>query len=144
FGGMDTEISPPDCPNGISPLCSDMEFTPGSVISRRALRRLYSARPSTTVTSLGQFEQPNGDKINLVMYSVPSLYITRLILSPFGCSNWPRDVTVVEGRAEYRRRSARREITDPGVNSMSLHSGEIPFGQSGGEISVSIPPNRSN
>lgn len=69
FGGLVTEIAPPDCPEGISPACQDVEFTPGSVTSRRALRRLYPARPNTTVTYCKTYLQPNGEPLNLILYS---------------------------------------------------------------------------
>lgn len=69
FGGLDTEIAPPDCPEGISPALQDMEFTPGDASSRRALRRLYPPRANTTVTYCKTFLQPNGNPLNLILYS---------------------------------------------------------------------------
>src|SRR6185437_5896342 len=80
--GLHTEIAAPDCPNGISPLCGDVEFAPGAVRSRRALRRLYAPRAATNVMSVGTFRQPNGNPLNLSLYSDGKLYQEDVAAAP--------------------------------------------------------------
>ena len=41
FGGKVSEMAPIDLPEGVTPDCSDVEFVPGSVFSRRALQKVF-------------------------------------------------------------------------------------------------------
>jgi hypothetical protein len=51
FSGWNTELSPPDQPEGASPANNDVVFTPGSVATRPGVNRVFAA----PVSSLGPF-----------------------------------------------------------------------------------------
>ena len=69
FSGWDTELSPPDIPEGASPQNNDVVFTPGSVATRPGLNRVFVA----PVSALGPFSyeksfvSPAGTIYNLYM-----------------------------------------------------------------------------
>lgn len=74
FGGRVTEISPTDCPEGVSPSEQDNVFIPGSVLSRPALKTvLLAAFYATTFTYQKSFVTPTGQIINLYYASNGSL-----------------------------------------------------------------------
>lgn len=53
FSGLNTELSPSDLPEGVSPSNQDVAFLPGSVFTRPAAKRLFSS-----VVPLGGFTLP--------------------------------------------------------------------------------------
>lgn len=69
FSGWNTELSPPDQPEGASPANNDVVFTPGAVATRPGLNRVFSA----PLDSLGpwsyqkSFVLPTGDIKNLYL-----------------------------------------------------------------------------
>src|SRR5579872_3107290 len=69
FGGQNLELSPPDCPDGVSPENQDMVFVPGSTQSRPCLRKiLTNAIPGgPTIQSLKTYQDPAGNIFNLVL-----------------------------------------------------------------------------
>jgi hypothetical protein len=73
FGGTDTEISPPDVPEGLSPDNQDMIFTPGYSGSRPGMKRLYntpfSGGTGIQVMYEKTFVQPNDDPLTLILTS---------------------------------------------------------------------------
>src|SRR6185312_66640 len=82
FGGMDSEIAPPDCPAGVSPLNQDMAFLPGNCFSREALRRRYTGHAGKTVTYCKTYLQPNGKSLNLILFSDGTLWAEDVAASP--------------------------------------------------------------
>ncbi len=69
FGSLDTELSPPDIPEGASPANNDVVFLPGSVSTRPGLNRVFA----TPIDALGpisyqkSFVTPSGDIKNLYL-----------------------------------------------------------------------------
>ena len=49
FGSWNTELSPPDIPEGGSPANNDVVYTPGAVATRPGVNRIFS----TPISSLG-------------------------------------------------------------------------------------------
>lgn len=70
FGGRVTEMSPADCPEGVSPDEQDNVFIPGSVLTRPALKRvLLAAYGTNTWTYQKSYVTPTGQIINLYVAS---------------------------------------------------------------------------
>lgn len=71
FSGWNTELSPPDQPEGASPSNNDVIFTPGSVQTRPGVNRLFSVPLSAIgpTTYEKSFVLPNGN--------IKNLYLTR-------------------------------------------------------------------
>ena len=72
FGSLDTELSPPDIPEGASPANNDVVFLPGSVSTRPGLNRVFA----TPIDSIGptsyqkSFVTPSGDIKNLYLTQI--------------------------------------------------------------------------
>lgn len=83
FGGLDTELSPPDLPEGISPDCEDVIFLPGSVSSRPGLHKAYPAiSGNPTLTYLKTYLQPNGSPLNLFLDSAGTFWKEDVTANP--------------------------------------------------------------
>lgn len=94
FGGLCSEMAPPDLPEGVSPDCSDVIFAPGQVSSRSGLSKVWrfpsavpfpSGGPSglvPTVTYAKSFISPSGDIANLYLDSNGALWIEDVSNSP--------------------------------------------------------------
>ena len=68
FGGTDSELSPSDCPEGVSPDNQDVIFLPGSVISRPGLHRLFAAPPSAaSIVYQKTYIQPNDNPLTMFL-----------------------------------------------------------------------------
>jgi hypothetical protein len=71
FLGLNTEVAPPDLPEGVSPDNADVAFVPGNVFSRPAMQKLFgqpfTGSPSMTYTR--SYLQPNQDPLNLYLTS---------------------------------------------------------------------------
>lgn len=80
FGGLVTEMSPTDLPEGISPDCQDIVFFPGSFSSRPAARGWLQGllTAGTTVTYEKTFVTPSGASKNLFLLSNGQLYVQDL------------------------------------------------------------------
>lgn len=77
FGGLVTEMSPSDLPEGISPDCQDIVFFPGGISSRPAAQKWLSGllTAGTTVTYQKTFVTPWGATKNLFLLSNGQLYV---------------------------------------------------------------------
>ena len=95
FGSLDTELSPPDIPEGASPANNDVVYLPGSVSTRPGLNRVFSS----PIDSLGpvsyqkSFVTPTGD--------IKNLYLTQQ-----DGKLWVEDVTNSPGVATVLYQSA--------------------------------------
>lgn len=68
FGGLSTELSPTDLPEGGSPDCSDVAFQPGSVLTRPGLSRVYATPPtSAAIVFHKTFTRLDGTVFNVLM-----------------------------------------------------------------------------
>src|SRR6185369_15728034 len=75
FGGMNTELTPSDLPEGGSPASQDVEFLPGSVHTRRGLHSvLATPTGSNSIVYLKTYIQPNGVPVNLFLDSAGNLW----------------------------------------------------------------------
>lgn len=68
FGGLSTELSPTDLPEGGCPDNQDCAFVPGSVLTRPGLARVYTNIPTTSkIVYQSTFEAKNGNTFNVLM-----------------------------------------------------------------------------
>lgn len=76
FSGINTETTPPDIPQGVSPDCEDVSFLPGSVSSRPCLHKFFAtAVPSSvTVTYQKTYVQRDGTILTLFLTSDGKLW----------------------------------------------------------------------
>lgn len=84
FLGLNTEVAPPDLPEGVSPACQDVAFVPGSVFSRPCLRKVFPAAfpGNPTVVYEKTFVQPDADPLNLYLTSDGNLSYEEILHSP--------------------------------------------------------------
>jgi len=70
FRGLDTELSAPTIPEGLSPDCQDVAFMPGDVFTRPGLQKLFAAAfgPIGGIYSKS-FVQPGNDTLNFYLTS---------------------------------------------------------------------------
>ncbi|MGA2443279.1 MAG: hypothetical protein ABSH08_20195, partial [Tepidisphaeraceae bacterium] len=72
FSGLDNELAPTDCPEGVSPDNQDVIYLPGSVISRPCTHRIFGTpfpgNPKTLYEKT--YRQPNGNPLNLYLDSL--------------------------------------------------------------------------
>lgn len=69
FGGLNTEMSPSDLPEGLSPDCQDVVYVPGSAASRPAVEKLYPQIGDATISYIKTYVQPNGIPLTLILDS---------------------------------------------------------------------------
>jgi len=83
FAGLNTELSPSDIPEGVSPDNSDVVFVPGSVKTRPAAQRLLN-NPigSNSIVYHKTYLQPNGFPLTMLLASDGTLYKEDVINSP--------------------------------------------------------------
>src|SRR5580658_1559343 len=83
FGGRVTEMSPSDCPEGVSPDEQDNTFIPGSVLTRPPLKKiLLNAYGTNTWTYQKSYVTPTGQIFNLYLASNGDLLSEDPINSP--------------------------------------------------------------
>ena len=83
FGGLSTELSPTDLPEGGSPDCQDVAFLPGSVQTRPALSRLYNSEPeSVPVYHQNTFTSKKGTVFNVKLYASGNIYSENFTNNP--------------------------------------------------------------
>jgi hypothetical protein len=84
FLGLNTDLPPDDVPEGVSPDCQDVAFTPGSVQTRPALQKRYSAAIAGGVTVMyhKRYVMPNGTVLNLVLDSAGNFWKEDVAASP--------------------------------------------------------------
>src|SRR5271167_2348211 len=76
FAGLNTELSPSDIPEGVSPANNDVVFVPGSVRTRPAAQRLLTyPLGDTSIVYHKTYIQPNGDPLTLFLASDGGLYV---------------------------------------------------------------------
>src|ERR1700733_10572051 len=88
FSGWNTELSPPDQPEGGSPATNDVAFTPGAVSTRPGMNRIFQ----TAVDALGPFSYEKS-------YVLPSGDIHNLYFTMVDGILWVEDVTNTPGIA---------------------------------------------
>jgi len=75
FGGLVTDVAPPDLPAGASPDCADIAFLPGAVKTRPGLLSVFSAiSGNPTINYLKTYIQPNLAETLLALDSSGSLW----------------------------------------------------------------------
>lgn len=84
LGGLVSEMSPADLPEGVSPACNDVVFAPGSVASRPALQKVFSSPFShnVTITYGKTYLTPAGGIENLYLDSLGNLWFEDVVNSP--------------------------------------------------------------
>lgn len=84
FGGLVTEMSPINLPEGVSPDCPECAFSPGSVFTRAAFQKVFNPplAPGTTIPYGKSFVAPNGVIYNFYLASNGVLYLENLTASP--------------------------------------------------------------
>ena len=84
FGGLVTEMTAPDLPEGVSPDCQDVVFVPGSVASRPALNKVFATPfPGTPgVTYAKSYVTPAGGIFNLYLDSNGALWQEDVVATP--------------------------------------------------------------
>lgn len=77
FGGLVTEMSPSDLPEGISPDCQDIVFLPGGIQSRPGARGWLDGLlvAGRTITYQKTFTTPAGRELNLILVSNGTFYV---------------------------------------------------------------------
>ena len=88
FGSWNTELSPPDIPEGGSPANNDVVYTPGAVATRPGVNRIFAA----AVSSLGPFSYEKS-------FVTTSGVIKNLYLTKGDGKLWVEDVTNAPGTA---------------------------------------------
>lgn len=74
FGGLVTDQSPPDTPEGVSPDCQDVEFLPGLVKQRPCLRKIFTLAFPDNPVYQKTFVQPDENPLNLFIDAANDLY----------------------------------------------------------------------
>ncbi len=82
FGGYDSELAPPDVPEGVSPGNGDVAYLPGSVFTRPGTHKIYSSFGAEAVVYVKKYVQPNGAPLNLLFTSPGNLYKEDPVNSP--------------------------------------------------------------
>lgn len=59
YGGLVTEMAPPNVPEGVSPDCQDVVFAPGEVGSRPATKKVFAAPFASPTVSAKSFVNPD-------------------------------------------------------------------------------------
>src|ERR1700744_1712780 len=76
FGGLVTLESADSLPAGVSPDCSDVSFTPGSVTSRPGLQKQFATPLGTVAITYGKtYIDPTGIKRNLYLDLAGNLWM---------------------------------------------------------------------
>jgi hypothetical protein len=122
FGGLVTEQSAVDLPEGASPDNQDVEYVPGSVFSRRCLERLFAtALGNVTLSYAKTFVLPTGDVKNLYLDSSGNLWVEDE-------TNTPGTVTLL---VEVHAQTYAKSITAFGREYIAvtdgLHGQEMPL-----------------
>lgn len=83
FGGLNTELSPPDIPEGVSPDNQDVAFLPGNVMCRPRLEKILTTPDGTTsIVYVKTFSQPNGTTLTLYLDSTGALWQENVNTNP--------------------------------------------------------------
>lgn len=115
FSGTNSEMSPADVPEGVSPDCGDVAFLPGSVFSRPCCKKIF-ASPFTgnpNLRYMKTFVKPDGVPINLYLDSAGALWKEDVFSTPGTAS---KIGNVIPG-------SYGKSITLDGVEYMAFSDG---------------------
>jgi len=84
FSSLNTELSPPDLPEGISPDNGDVIYLPGSVSTRPGTSRVFLAdlRANSRISYEKTYVQPSGVPQNLYLTSDGGLYLEDVTVTP--------------------------------------------------------------
>lgn len=81
--GLNTEVKPPDLPQGLSPDNQDVSYVPGKSGTRPAAAKILSTNlGSVGVTFIKTLVQPNGDSLNLELDSLGNMNMQDVGNSP--------------------------------------------------------------
>ena len=122
FGGLDTEIAPPDLPEGVSPGNQDVAYLPGSVFSRPGLHKIYDGSVGLTYTYEKEYITPTGAPLNLLLASTGALYWEDPVNAP-GVLNGPIAQVTPGSRARSVTAFGREYI----AFSDGLHGQDVPL-----------------
>jgi hypothetical protein len=117
FSGWNTELSPPDQPEGASPANNDVVFTPGAVATRPGLNRVFA----TPIESLGDITYQKS-------FVTPSGVIKNLYFTGNDGILWVEDLSVSPGTATSLFQSAgatyASSVTAQGREYIALSDGQ--------------------
>ena len=117
FSGWNTELSPPDQPEGASPANNDVVFTPGAVATRPGLNRVFA----TPIDSLGNIVYQKS-------FVTPSGVIKNLYFTGNDGILWVEDLSVSPGTAVSLFQSAgatfASSVTAQGREYIALSDGQ--------------------
>ena len=84
LGGLVTYADPTSIPQGVSPDCSDVQFSPGGVFSRDGLKKVFAAPiyPTATRTYGKSYVDPTGVIRNLYFYSNGAITVENVTSVP--------------------------------------------------------------
>jgi hypothetical protein len=82
FGGTDSELAPPDCPEGVSPDNQEVMFLPGEVFSRWGLHGVLLSPTGHPILYTKSYKQPNNQVLTLFLDSTGTLYVEPVSTSP--------------------------------------------------------------
>src|SRR5277367_4464630 len=84
FGGLVTEMSPINCPEGVSPDCPECAFAPGSAFTRSAFQKVFNPpiAAGSTIVYGKSFVSPAGTIYNFYLASNGVLYLENLSTNP--------------------------------------------------------------
>lgn len=122
FLGLNTEVAPPDLPEGVSPSCQDVAFVPGTVFSRPGLKRIFPQPFPGGVTATYQktYRQPTEDPLNLYMTSDGNLWYEDILNAP---DAYTKLATIIAG---LYAQSVTANGTEYIAFSDGLHGADIP------------------
>ena len=117
FSGWNTELSPPDQPEGASPANNDVVFTPGAAATRPGLNRVFA----TPIDSLGNIVYQKS-------FVTPSGVIKNLYFTGNDSILWVEDLSVSPGTAVSFFQSAgatfASSVTAQGREYIALSDGQ--------------------
>lgn len=82
FLGLNTDLQPGVLPEGCSPDNQDVIYTPGAVLSRPCLHKLYTSVGNATITYVKTYVQPDGTPLTLLLDSNGVLYKEDVLNNP--------------------------------------------------------------
>jgi hypothetical protein len=82
FGSLDTELSPTDIPEGVSPDNQDVVYLPGSVASRPCLNKIYPSLGTVTIQYFKSYTRNDGTIYNLILDSTGKLWVENVTTNP--------------------------------------------------------------
>lgn len=132
FGGLVTDASPPETPQGVSPDCQDVAFLPGQVFQRPGLSRIFPSpfpgQPTTIYEKT--YIQPNEQALNLFIDSANVFWREDVISNPGNFSQ----ISILGARNSTQAQSATAFGREYVCTSDGVHGTFIPFQYDGTNI----------